>query len=439
MANRTTSHKNYYSNPAFSQQSEFYNGKPLSQIAHQNVRQSPVGAQAQYHENERRNYDEQEFYEEMLVDDAGIIKEKKVLVVSSPSGDQERYDLQKTKPRYEYIPMQEQGNRYIICQKNSPNKVQVHRYAVIETTNNEELVQGRPNHRYEYIQGDYSPPRAVNRNRYEYIQCEPPSPRKIMNGNPTATQKLHELLSTPKKSPKPVNTRPILSPHAQRRLPPSPQQDPFLTPKKNTTKSRQKLNYTLGTRQIVQQDKRHTAIVAPICSSPIQSIYSETTFSHKTESWMNLGPKKPTQLTLAVAAVMMMLCGGVTSGLCFYMVSIMGRLYFLDFGIVAGFTCLVLGLLGFRTRNCYWLPNRNYISGYIILSVFSLLMCAGLLVLLVLQPKPGTPLADMTSGAVCGISVLSLVLACVGVVTSYCCKYPPPDNRVEHSVPGFTV
>jgi hypothetical protein len=135
----------------------------------------------------------------------------------------------------------------------------------------------------------------------------------------------------------------------------------------------------------------------------------------------------------------MTLCGGVTSGLCSYMMYVIGRSYFLDFGMVAGFTCLTLGVLGFRTRRCYWLPNRNYISGYIVLSVLSLLMCAGLLVLLVLQPKPGTPLADMTSGAVCGISVLSLVLASVGVMTSYCCKYPPPDNRVEHSVPGFTV
>ncbi|XP_975069.2 uncharacterized protein spdo [Tribolium castaneum] len=402
MATRTLP-KNFYSNPAFSQQSEFYNGKPLSQIV-QNVRQSPVGAQTQPQYRENEEYYDEEFYEEMIVDDAGIIKQKKVLVVSSPTKDQ--------KSRYEYIPMQEQ-NRYIICQKQPP---QVH-YA-------EEFVQGRPNHRYEYIPEE-SPPKSVTRNRYEYIQFEPPSPRKP--SNPIATQKLHELLSTPKKPP-------VMSPQAHRRVPPSPQRDPFITPRKSQT--RQKLNYALDTRQA--QDKRHTAIVAPMCSSPIQSVYSETTFS-KTDSWMNLGPRKPTQVTLAVAAVMMMLCGGVTSGLCFYMVSIMGRLYFLDFGIVAGFTCLVLGFLGFRTRNCYWLPNRNYISGYIVLSVFSLLMCAGLLVLLVLQPKPGTPLADMTSGAVCGISVLSLVLASAGVMTSYCCKYPPPDNRVEHSVPGFTV
>lgn len=85
------------------------------------------------------------------------------------------------------------------------------------------------------------------------------------------------------------------------------------------------------------------------------------------------------------------------------------------------------------------MESSSLIAGYIVLSVFSLLTCAGLLVLLFKQPKPGSPLADMTSGAVCGISVLSLVLASIGVVSSYCCKYPPPDNRVEHCVRGFTV
>lgn len=73
------------------------------------------------------------------------------------------------------------------------------------------------------------------------------------------------------------------------------------------------------------------------------------------------------------------------------------------------------------------------------LSVFSLITSAGLLIILGLRPRPGTPLADVTSGAVCGISALTLFLAALGVLSSYCCKYPPPDNRVEHCAPGFTV
>lgn len=103
-----------------------------------------------------------------------------------------------------------------------------------------------------------------------------------------------------------------------------------------------------------------------MCSSPSQSVYSETTFTSSgknSESWLNGNQKPSSQAALAVAAFIMLLCGGLTTALCFYMISIMGRLYFLDFGVISGFTCLVLGLLGFRTRNCYWLPNRNYISG----------------------------------------------------------------------------
>jgi len=79
------------------------------------------------------------------------------------------------------------------------------------------------------------------------------------------------------------------------------------------------------------------------------------------------------------------------------------------------------------------------VAGYVILSMFSLLTCAGLIAILTLQPKPGEPLADVAGGAVCGISVLSLILAAVGVLSSRCCKYPPPDNRVEHCAEGFTL
>lgn len=41
----------------------------------------------------------------------------------------------------------------------------------------------------------------------------------------------------------------------------------------------------------------------------------------------------------------------------------MGRRYYLDFGVMSGFTCFLLGLLGLRARRQQLLPNRNYISG----------------------------------------------------------------------------
>ncbi|KAJ8962468.1 hypothetical protein NQ314_005703 [Rhamnusium bicolor] len=447
--------------------------------------------------------EEQEFYEEVVVDDKGFIKEKKFVIVAQnnegkkyiqvPQAEENRYGSRYTVPqseenrsgsrygiqkqisyespknienktirsqRYEYIPMQEQENRYM-SPKTTPKKIQsheevevvsgrVHRYAVIQTEEETELttrngryalvpveqlntvttpqntvaVQNTAAHpqiknRYEYIQD--SPRQMIHQSpsKYEYIQSSPQkppltnaryeyiqqTPQQQRMGNPIATQKLHELLSTPKKpqvTSKHQTPQKVVSPQTKIKMSP-PQLSPiskenYQKPTKTSPKIRcqvpkaqQKLNYALGTRQLVQQDKRHTAIVAPMCSSPIHSVYSETTYSNKSESWMNLSiDKSPVQATLTIAATMMLLCGGVT-------------------------------------------------SGYLVLSVFSLLTCASLLVLLVMQPRPGTPLADITSGAVCSVSVLSLVLATTGVVSSYCCKYPPPDNRVQHCAEGFTV
>ena len=59
-----------------------------------------------------------------------------------------------------------------------------------------------------------------------------------------------------------------------------------------------------------------------------------------------------------------------------------------------------------------------------------MLSAVGLFTLLMIEPKPGTALNDITSGAVCSISVLSLCLAIVGILLSYCCARDPPDNRV---------
>lgn len=132
----------------------------------------------------------------------------------------------------------------------------------------------------------------------------------------------------------------------------------------------------------------------------------------------------------------------------------MRRSYFLDIGIVSGFAAATLGLLGFRSRQCDWLPNRNYISGkvsmsrffvldkpinlsriiisgYILVTVFSLLNCCGLLVLLGLNPFPGTPLHDVTTGIILGLSSITLLLISLGVITSKWCISPPPDNRVD--------
>ncbi|CAG9764906.1 unnamed protein product [Ceutorhynchus assimilis] len=552
---------NYYSNPAFCQQSEYYHQKrALSPQG--SVRQSPVGAQTSHvvfdnslseiHDNPEElvdNIEEQEFYEEVIVDNNGFIKGKKFVVVAQNNEGQKyiqlpqeerkgsRYGstqqihynspknppLQNQNSRYEYIPLQEQDPRCMpdALARSTPKKSQmleehveivpgiVHRYAVIEaeeetalTSKNEKyalvpvnqlntVITSQNQNRYEYIKESPAPPKVhqvpqQQPNRYEYIQNTPPknnsryeyiqqSPPKAVGGrydyppaqrnpprpgtNPIATQKLHELLSTPKKTKRQTPQRMMVSPHTSRRTtvnspPLSPiTKDPFQTPRNSpqrtirpslNSKVQQKLNYAIGSKQFNNnQEKRqpNTAIVPPMCSSPVQSIYGETTYSQKSESWMNLSVKGNTASgqALAIAAFIMFMCGVATTGLCFYMLSFMGRPYYLDFGTVAGFTCAIMGILGFRSRNVYWLPNRNYLSGYLILSLFSILTCTGLILLLVYDPDPGTPLADMTSAAVCGFSVLTLILALTGVVSSYCCKYPPPDNRVQHCSPGLTV
>lgn len=71
------------------------------------------------------------------------------------------------------------------------------------------------------------------------------------------------------------------------------------------------------------------------------------------------------------------------------------------------------------------------ILGYILVTVFSLLNCCGLLVLLGLNPYPGTPFHDLTTGVILALSTLILLIISLGVITSKWCIGPPPDNRVH--------
>lgn len=108
-----------------------------------------------------------------------------------------------------------------------------------------------------------------------------------------------------------------------------------------------------------------------------------------------------------------------------------GRLYYLDLGILTGMAALSLGALGFRTRRSEWLPNRNYVSGFGLVTLFALLNCSALLVLLARRPAAGTAWHDVTTGVLLAVSTLQLLVIGLGVVTSRWCRAgPPPDNRV---------
>lgn len=98
---------------------------------------------------------------------------------------------------------------------------------------------------------------------------------------------------------------------------------------------------------------------------------------------------------------------------------------------MAAFCGFGLGFLGFRSRHCEWLPNRSYISGYVLLTIFCLLKCCALLVILVLDPYPGLPLHDVTTGVILALSTFSMFFIGLGVIGSLWCYRPPPDNRVN--------
>ncbi|CAK1549017.1 unnamed protein product [Leptosia nina] len=289
--------------------------------------------------------------------------------------------------------------------------------------------------------------------------------------NLIATQKLHELLSTPRKlksyasQPSVRMTPTSVSPRQQTPMKITSSTPTHVTPSKScanlslvrnatspiSPKAQQKLNYGLPeferpdvfvtscrekersfdekremSRDRKVRDKTTAVIMPRVAHAASPSVYSEDTY----KSISSIKTMSSAAASLTIAALMLTLCGGLTTGLSFYMMYSVGRRYYLDFGVLSGFTCFLLGLLGLRSRRNQLLPNRNYISGYIVLSTFSLLSAFGLLLLLSIQPKSGTALNDITSGAVCSISVLSLGLATVGILASYCCARDPPDNRM---------
>ncbi|XP_063544429.1 uncharacterized protein LOC134752682 [Cydia strobilella] len=275
-----------------------------------------------------------------------------------------------------------------------------------------------------------TPNKATSPNRYTG------TPQKITHSTPT-----HGV--TPSKScanlTSPRNATSPISPKAQQKLHyGTPEEferhDVFVTSFREKSRER---SFDMDRREISREsrrdyerrspkkEKKSTAVIVPRVAAP-PSVYSEETY----KSFNSTKTMSAAAASLTIAALMLTLSGGLTTGLSFYMMYTLGRRYYLDFGVLAGFTCFLLGLLGLRSRRHQLLPNRNYISGYIVLSSFSLLSAFGLLLLLSIQPTPGTPLSDITSGAVCAVSALSLFVATLGVLASYCCARDPPDNRV---------
>lgn len=152
---------------------------------------------------------------------------------------------------------------------------------------------------------------------------QPATPTK----NPIATQKLHELLSTPRKThteslQRHGSYQTIIhkSPNQQYRsqiICSTPKQSEF-TP--------QKLQYD-SRKMSTQLEQRTTAIISPRLQ---QSIYNDTTSSSnldKTWTHESFHKVENATATIAVISLMLLLTGVMNSGLCLYMVTDVSKIH----------------------------------------------------------------------------------------------------------------
>ncbi|XP_054290588.1 uncharacterized protein LOC129005653 [Macrosteles quadrilineatus] len=188
-------------------------------------------------------------------------------------------------------------------------------------------------------------------------------------------------------------------------------------------------------------------------------------------SWATLPASTPTN-TLFLSGLFLIFASTINCLLCFYLLAKKGRHYYIDLAVMSGFAMLVLGYAAVRTGRWDWVFNRNYLAGYMVLSMLDVLLCGvlgllasdwrppevasvamcymvlsmldvllcGVLGLLASDWRPPEmpEIVEVASGAVFGLSALMLLLALI-LCASSCCKHPPPDNRVSHSVPSLIV
>ncbi|KAI5710973.1 hypothetical protein M8J75_012983 [Diaphorina citri] len=179
--------------------------------------------------------------------------------------------------------------------------------------------------------------------------------------------------------------------------------------------------------------------LTPIVDDEEASFFKKSFSPSKEHSWIRSPRQHLPMCSLFLASSLLLISGAASFLMAFYLLSLMGRTYYLNVGVFSGTVSMTLGMLGFRFRDWEWLPNRNYVSGFILISLFSLVHMIGLLVLIKNILTMAFETMDIIGGALCCISVIQTLLASFGLLTSCCCKYPPPDNRVAHGVEGFTV
>ncbi|XP_043262822.1 uncharacterized protein LOC122403390 [Colletes gigas] len=110
------------------------------------------------------------------------------------------------------------------------------------------------------------------------------------------------------------------------------------------------------------------------------------------------------------APLLLILVGILTCGLALYLSWTQGRRYYYDSATGCGACCTLAGAC--RTLRRTWTGLG--------LAGLSALSCAGLFLLAAKSPKAGTPLHDVTAGALCGVSLLGAVLALLALLAPKC-------------------
>lgn len=126
------------------------------------------------------------------------------------------------------------------------------------------------------------------------------------------------------------------------------------------------------------------------------------------------------------APLLLILVGILTCGLALYLSWTQGRKYYLDSAAGCGICCALAGAC--RSLRRTWTGLG--------LAGLSALSCAGLLLLAAKSPRPGTPLHDVTAGALCGVSLLGGGLALIALITPRCSF--GRHRRVHSWMPRFS-
>lgn len=139
-----------------------------------------------------------------------------------------------------------------------------------------------------------------------------------------------------------------------------------------------------------------TAVVPPL--SPPNS-EANTTFA----SGLDKGDRKSAPLILVLVGIL-------TCGLAFYLSWTQGRRYYFDSAAGCGICCALAGAS--RSLRRTW-------TGFS-LAGLATLSCAGLLLIAIKSPRPGSPLHDITAGVLCGVSLLGAGLAILALMSPKC-------------------